>query len=74
MEIDNRLKELERVSETRTPNEMWQQLKETTLNVAKETSQKDFIKCKNCITDDAFKLIKKKREVKTKSPYQYGKL
>jgi len=35
LEIDNRFEDLERVSETRTPNEMWQQLKETTLNVAK---------------------------------------
>ena len=74
LEIDNRFKELQRMSETRTPNEMWQQLKETTLNVAKETIQKDFIRHKSWITDDTFKLIKMKCEAKTKSPDQYRKL
>ena len=44
------------------------------LNVAKETLQKDFIKRKNWITDDTFKLIKKKREAKMKSPDQHRKL
>jgi len=44
------------------------------LNVAKETLQKEPIKCKNWITVDIFQLIKKKREAKTKSPDQYRKL
>ena len=59
------------MSEARTPKEMWQQLKETTLNVAKETLQKDFIKRKNWITDDTLKLIKK-HEAKTNTPDQYA--
>ena len=62
------------MSETRTPNEMWQQLKKTTLNVAKKTLQKEPIKCKNWSTVDTFQLIKKKRKTTTKSPDQYRKL
>jgi len=59
LEVANKFEALERVSKTHTPDELWQQLKETTPNAAKETLRRDFTKRKNWIADDTFELTKK---------------
>lgn len=64
LKIANRFEVLERVTEPQTPNELWQQLKDVTLNAAKETIRKTGSKHKSWISNDTIELITKKREAK----------
>ena len=74
VEVKNRFKELEKIDEPRTPDELWQQLKKVTLGAAEATLQKNHCKRKNWISNDTFEWIKRKREVKTKSTEEYRNL
>ena len=74
LEVTNRFEQLERTSEPHTPDELRQQLKGTTIDAAKETLEKDYIRCKNWISKHTFELITKKREAKGKSPDEYKRL
>lgn len=74
IKVTNRFEELEGISEPNTPNELWQQLKNVTLNSAKETLQKESIKRKNWISEGTLELIEKKRAAKSKSTDEYRKL
>ena len=65
LEVTNKFQQLDKVSEPKTPDELWQELKDATLNAAKVVLQKDCIKLKNWISKDTFDLIAKKREAKT---------
>lgn len=74
VEVNNRFDALEMIDEPRTPDEMWQQLKDITLAAAKETLMRDNTKRKDWIANDTFELMKKKREARTKNTDEYKKL
>ena len=61
VEVNNRFEQLERFSEPRTPDELWQQLKDITLDAAKATLQKNCCRRKNWISQNTLELITKKR-------------
>jgi len=52
LEVANRFDELERLSDEHTPDELWQQLKDTVLDAAKATVQKECCKRKNWISKE----------------------
>ena len=74
IEVSNKFQELERISEPRTPDELWQQLKEATMNAATKTLQKKCVKHKSWISDETFELLQRKREAKGQSQDEYRRL
>ena len=74
IEVMNKFQELERINEPRTPDELWKQLKEVTIDTAEKMLRKKGNKCKNWISSETFELIKKKREARGKSTTEYNRL
>ena len=74
IKITNRFEVLEGTHEPNSPKELWQLLKDVTLNSARETLQRDHTKRRSWISNDTLELIKRKRAAKIKSPTAYAKL
>ena len=61
LEVSNMFEQLEKTCEPYTPDELWQQPKEITIDAAKETLQKNIIRRENWISKDTFDTITKQR-------------
>jgi hypothetical protein len=75
VEVQNRFEALGAIEDERSPEEVWKETKEIMLDVAKDTvGYKKHTSRKSWISNDAFRLIKEKRESKQSDPARYKEL